>query len=74
LRHACVESDARVADAIDLVAFTRGNDGRCCSGHITSVMPVALDVSPGQPSLWITMRDAGTRVVFANPLTVATAQ
>lgn len=53
----CVAPDARLAEAIDLVASKRGEDGRwrleaCYPG----TMLVDLGEREGQPSRWITLR------------------
>jgi hypothetical protein len=57
LRSAGVTPDARVAEAIDLVASKRGDDGRwVVDVEYPGTMPVALDDGVGQPSRWITLR------------------
>ena len=57
LRSAGVTPDARMAEAIDLVASKRDADGRW---HLENVHPDQLDAEPGvaegQPSRWNTLR------------------
>src|SRR5258706_7860275 len=57
LRRAIVVPDERMAEAIDLVASKRDDDGRwsletCYPGQ----MPVEMDEGEGKPSRWITLR------------------
>ncbi|MCA8950903.1 MAG: hypothetical protein KDE27_15470 [Planctomycetes bacterium] len=57
LRRAGLQPDARVAEAVDLVAAKRGSDGRwsleaCHAGN----MPVRIDAEVGRPSRWNTLR------------------
>jgi hypothetical protein len=57
LRRAGVIPDERVAEAIDLVASRRGNDGRWpLDTHHPGAMPVELDAGAGRPSRWNTLR------------------
>lgn len=57
LRRAGVAPDERVAEAIDLVASKRDNDGRwLLDVRYPGVMPVEIDDGEGQPSRWITLR------------------
>jgi hypothetical protein len=57
LRRAEVRPDARVAEAIDLVASKRNRDGRWpLEVRHPGRMPVAIEVAEGQPSRWITLR------------------
>ena len=57
LRRAGVAPDERVAEAIDLVASKRGDDGRWkLETQHAGVMPVELDEVECQPSRWITLR------------------
>lgn len=57
LRRAGVTPDARVAEAIDLVASKRTVDGRWpLEVSYPGVMPLALDEEEGGPSRWITLR------------------
>ena len=57
LRGAEVAPDERVAEAIDLVASKRGEDGRwLLDVRYPGVMPVELDEGEGEPSRWITLR------------------
>ncbi len=57
LRHAGVQPDARVVEAIELVESKRGADGRwLLETRYPGVMPVAVDDGEGQPSRWITLR------------------
>ncbi len=57
LRSASVTPDGRVAEAIDLIASKRDDDGRwaletCHPG----AMPVELEEGEGRPSRWNTLR------------------
>jgi hypothetical protein len=57
LRGAGVTPDERVAEAIDLVASKRDDDGRWPLETLhPGVMPVELDEGEGQPSRWNTLR------------------
>ncbi len=57
LRRAGVEPDERVAEAIDLVASKRGDDGRwLLDTQYPGKMPVEMDEGAGKPSRWITLR------------------
>ena len=57
LRHAGVAPDARMAEAIDLVASRRGADGRWpLDTRHPGVMPIELDDGEGCASRWITLR------------------
>jgi hypothetical protein len=57
LRRAGVAPDERAAEAIDLVASKRGDDGRWRLETLhPGSMPVELDESEGRPSRWITLR------------------
>ncbi len=57
LRDAGVEPDARVADAIALVASKRDADGRWpLDARYRGTMPLELDEAEGQPSRWNTLR------------------
>jgi len=62
LRRAGVAPDARVAEAIELVASKRDGDGRWpLEARHPGVMPVETDEGEGRPSRWITLR--GLRVL-----------
>jgi hypothetical protein len=57
LRRAGVAPDARVAEAIDLVASKRCDDGRwLLEAQHPGKMPVETDEGEGRPSRWITLR------------------
>ncbi len=57
LRSAGVTPDERVAEAIDLVASKRDDDGRWpLETRYPGVMPVEIDAGEGQPSRWNTLR------------------
>lgn len=57
LRRAGVEPDARVAEAIDLVASRRGADGRwMLETQYPGRMLVTIDAGEGRPSVWNTLR------------------
>jgi hypothetical protein len=57
LRCAGVRPDARVAEAIDLVASKRDGEGRwLLDGRYPGAMPVDLDEDEGRPSRWNTLR------------------
>jgi hypothetical protein len=57
LRHAGVSPDERVAEAIDLVASKRGDDGRWpLEVRYPGEMPVEMDEGEGRPSRWNTLR------------------
>jgi hypothetical protein len=57
LRSAGVTPDARIAEAIALVASQRGADGRWpLDTRYPGVMPIELDEREGQPSRWNTLR------------------
>jgi hypothetical protein len=57
LRRAGVAPDARVAEAVDLVASKRDADGRwALDAQYPGVMPVETDEGAGRPSRWITLR------------------
>lgn len=57
LRRADVTPDARIAEAIDLVAAKRDADGRWpLDTSYPGRMPVELDAGEGRPSRWITLR------------------
>lgn len=57
LRHAGVAPDARVAEAIDLVASKRDGDGRWpLDVQYPGTMPIQIDAGVGQPSRWNTLR------------------
>ena len=52
-----VVPDERVAEAIDLVASKRDDDGRWpLESHYPGKMPVETDEGEGRPSRWITLR------------------
>jgi len=56
LRSAGVTPDERVAEAIDLVASKRDDDGRwLLETRYPGVMPVEIDEGEGRPSRWITL-------------------
>ncbi len=56
LRRAGVAPDARVSEAVELVASRRGADGRWpLESRYPGTMPVAIDDGVGQPSRWITL-------------------
>jgi hypothetical protein len=57
LRRAGAEPDGRVAEAIDLVASKRDDDGRwLLETRYAGRMPVDLDEEEGRPSRWNTLR------------------
>jgi hypothetical protein len=57
LRGAGVAHDERVAEAIDLVASKRDDDGRwALEARHPGTMPVELDNGDGRPSRWNTLR------------------
>ena len=57
LRRAGVTPDERVAEAIELVASKRDDDGRWpLETRYPGVMPVEIDEGEGQPSRWNTLR------------------
>ena len=57
LRSAGVTPDERVAEAIDLVASKRDDDGRWpLETRYPGVMPVEIDEGEGRPSRWNTLR------------------
>ncbi len=57
LRNAGVTPDERIAEAIDLVASKRGDDGRWpLEARYPGVMPVEMGENEGRPSRWITLR------------------
>ncbi len=57
LRSAGVAPDERVAEAIDLVASKRGDDGRWpLEVRFRGDMPIEIDEGAGRPSRWITLR------------------
>ena len=57
LRRAGVAPDARVAEAIELVASKRDGDGRWpLEVRYPGEMPVEIDEGVGQPSRWVTLR------------------
>lgn len=57
LRRAGVAPDARVAEAIDLVAAKRDGNGRWpLDARYPGTMPVEIDAGEGQPSRWVTLR------------------
>jgi hypothetical protein len=57
LRSAGVTPDARVAEAVDLVASKRAEDGRwSLETRYPGVMLVEIDEGEGQPSRWNTLR------------------
>ncbi|HEY2290417.1 MAG TPA: hypothetical protein VGM86_06905 [Thermoanaerobaculia bacterium] len=57
LRRAGVAADERVAEAIDLVASKRDDDGRWpLDTQYPGRMPVETDEGEGRPSRWITLR------------------
>ena len=57
LRRAGVEPDERVAEAIDLVASKRDDEGRWpLETRYPGEMPVETDEGEGRPSRWITLR------------------
>ena len=57
LRSAGVSPDARLTEAINLVAAKRGADGRwLLATRHSGTMPVVLDDGVGQPNRWITLR------------------
>jgi hypothetical protein len=57
LRHAGVAPDERVAEAIDLVASKRDDDGRWpLESQYPGKMPVETDEGVGRPSRWNTLR------------------
>ena len=57
LRSAGVTPDERVAEAIELVASKRDEDGRWpLETRYAGVMPVELDAGEGRPSRWNTLR------------------
>lgn len=57
LRNAGVTPDERIAEAIDLVASKRDDDGRWpLEARYPGTMPVEMGESEGRPSRWITLR------------------
>jgi hypothetical protein len=57
LRSAEVAPDARVAEAIDLVASKRDSEGRwLLETQYPGKMPIEIDDGEGRPSRWITLR------------------
>ena len=57
LRSAGVPPDERVAEAVELVAGKRDDDGRWpLEARYPGTMPVELDEHEGRPSRWITLR------------------
>lgn len=57
LRSAGVRPDERVAEAVNLVAHKRGDDGRwLLETRYPGVMPIEMDEGEGRPSRWITLR------------------
>jgi hypothetical protein len=57
LRRAGVEPDERAAEAIDLVASKRNEDGKwLLETHYPGKMPIEMDEGEGRPSRWITLR------------------
>ena len=57
LRSAGVTPDERVAEAIDLVASKRDDDGRWpLEARYPGVMPIEMGEREGRPSRWITLR------------------
>ena len=57
LRRAGVAPDERVAEAIDLVASKRDDDGTWpLDTQYPGKMPIEIDEGEGQPSRWITLR------------------
>ena len=57
LRRAGVTPDARVAEAIDLIASKRDGDGRwLLETRYPGVMPVEMGEVEGQPIRWNTLR------------------
>ena len=57
LREAGVAPDERVAEAVDLVASKRDNDGRwSLETRYPGVMPIEMDEGEGRPSRWNTLR------------------
>jgi hypothetical protein len=57
LRSAGLTPDARVAEAVDLVASKRDGDGRwALDATYPGVMPVETDEGEGRPSRWNTLR------------------
>jgi hypothetical protein len=57
LRRAGVAPDERVAEAIDLVASKRDDDGRWpLETRYPATMPVEMDEGEGRPSRWNTLR------------------
>jgi hypothetical protein len=57
LRRAGVAPDERVAEAINLVASKRDNDGRWpLEGQYPGKMPLETDEGEGRSSRWITLR------------------
>jgi len=57
LREAGVVPDERVAEAVDLVASKRDNDGRwSLETRYPGVMPIEMDEGEGRPSRWNTLR------------------
>jgi hypothetical protein len=57
LRSASVTPDERVAEAIDLIASKRDDDGRwALETRHPGAMPVELDEGEGRPSRWNTLR------------------
>jgi hypothetical protein len=57
LHRAGVAPDERVAEAIDLVASKRGDDGRwALETEYPGKKLIEMDEGPGRPSPWITLR------------------
>jgi hypothetical protein len=57
LRSAGVTPDERLAEAIDLVASKRDEDGRwLLETRYPGIMPIEIDEGEGRPSRWITLR------------------
>jgi hypothetical protein len=57
LRHAGIQPDGRMAEAINLVESRRGSDGRwLLDTQYPGVMPVDMGEVEGQPSRWNTLR------------------
>jgi hypothetical protein len=57
LRDAGVTPDARMAEAVDLVASKRDTEGRWpLETRYPGTMPIEMDEAEGRPSRWITLR------------------
>ena len=57
LRRAGVGPDERLAEAVELVASKRADDGRWpLETHYPGVMPIEMDEGEGRPSRWNTLR------------------